>query len=466
MKTKALAVLVFLLSAVSAAWADGGRYTMSLDGGGWSLWLDKEASWQNDKLYLPDEATDLSKLPVNPPTGGWQRLEGNKDAVQVKVPGTVEEYMTVSDNPRPEHSIGVSWWYRTIEVPSKQAGRRFLLFFESVRLRAEVYLDGQLVAYDIIGETPFNADITKFVKPGQRQTLAVRITNPGGNFHWQDFTAQTWGSYLIPPGRGFSGIIGRVKLIGVDDVHISDLYMQNTPAMTTANAIVTIDNTSGKTAKKDIEITVREKAEGGKTIFTKRLKNVEIPAGGKEVTVKIEAPDAKLWDLGSPNLYVCNAEMKKGKRTLDSESRTFGFRWFCADGIGKDAVLRLNGKRVMLRSAISWGYFPVTGLGATEEMAEKQVRTAQNMGLNMLNFHRCMGSPIVLDKADELGLLYYEEPGGFHSAGHDPFIRAIVNEKLHRMVRRDRSHPSLIIYNLINEFGGAFSRDKELVAKG
>ncbi len=465
MKTKALAVLVFLLSAVSAAWADGGRYTMSLDGGGWSLWLDKEASWQNDKLYLPDEATDLSKLPVNPPTGGWQRLEGNKDAVQVKVPGTVEEYMTVSDNPRPEHSIGVSWWYRTIEVPSEQAGRRFLLFFESVRLRAEVYLDGQLVAYDIIGETPFNADITKFVKPGQRQTLAVRITNPGGNFHWQDFTAQTWGSYLIPPGRGFSGIIGRVKLIGVDDVHISDLYMQNTPAMTTANAIVTIDNTSGKTAKKDIEITVREKAEGGKTIFTKRLKNVEIPAGGKEVTVKIEAPNAKLWDLGSPNLYVCNAEMKKGKRTLDSESRTFGFRWFCADGIGKDAVLRLNGKRVMLRSAISWGYFPVTGLGATEEMAEKQVRTAQDMGLNMLNFHRCMGSPIVLDKADELGLLYYEEPGGFHSAGHDPFIRAIVNEKLHRMVRRDRSHPSLIIYNLINEFGGAFSRDKELVAK-
>ena len=199
MRTKALAVLVFLLSAVSAAWADGGRYTMSLDGGGWSLWLDKEASWQNDKLYLPDEATDLSKLPVNPPTGGWQRFEGNKDAVQVKVPGTVEEYMTVSDNPRPEHSIGVSWWYRTIEVPSEQAGRRFLLFFESVRLRAEVYLDGQLVAYDIIGETPFNADITKFVKPGQRQTLAVRITNPGGNFHWQDFTAQTGAAISYRP---------------------------------------------------------------------------------------------------------------------------------------------------------------------------------------------------------------------------------------------------------------------------
>ena len=150
---------------------------------------------------------------------------------------------------------------------------------------------------------------------------------------------------------------------------------------------------------------------------------------------------------------------------LDQDKKDFGFRWFTVDGVGKDAVLRLNGRRIMLRSAISWGYFPVTGLIATTEMAEKQVRTAKSLGLNMLNFHRCIGSPVVLEKADELGLLYYEEPGSFHSANHDPFIRTIVNEKLKRMVYRDRSHPSLVIFNLINEFGGPLSQDKALVAK-
>lgn len=98
-------------------------------------------------------------------------------------------------------------------------------------------------------------------------------------------------------------------------------------------------------------------------------------------------------------------------------------------------------------------------------MAEKQVRTAKSLGLNMLNFHRCIGSPVVLEKADELGLLYYEEPGSFHSANHDPFIRTIVNEKLKLKVYRDRSHPSLVIFNLINEFGGPLSQDKALVAK-
>jgi len=119
----------------------------------------------------------------------------------------------------------------------------------------------------------------------------------------------------------------------------------------------------------------------------------------------------------------------------------------------------------MLRTAISWGYWPVTGLYATPEMADRQIRTAKRLGLNMLNFHRSIGSPIVLDKADELGLLYYEEPGGFHAAGRDSFARAQANIKLTRMIKRDRSHPSLIIYNLINEWGGPKSRDKWLTTK-
>jgi beta-galactosidase len=71
----------------------------------------------------------------------------------------------------------------------------------------------------------------------------------------------------------------------------------------------------------------------------------------------------------------------------------------------------------------------------------------------------------VLEAADSLGLLYLEEPGGYHAIGHDPFSRTIINEKLHRMIYRDRSHPSLVIYNMINEYGGVKARDKALVAK-
>ena len=458
-------LFIFFPLFILSANAGEGRYTLPLTGGGWSLWLDKEASWQNDRLYLPHEITDLSLLPVNRPTGGWQVLSNNPDAVSVEVPGTVEEYLTVSDNPRPEDFRGVSWWYRKIKIPADQKNKRLIIYFESVRMRAEVYLDGKLMAYDLIGETPFQVDVTDEAKPGTEQLLAVRVTNPGGNFHWQDFDILKWGEYNILPARSFSGIIGRVRLESVNPVFISDIYMQNTPELTKANAIVSFTNETPADVKQDIELTVSEKANPDKVVFRQILKKVSFPSGNHEVTIPVNVPDAKLWDLSTPELYTCNIQIKKGKKILDQDQKNFGFRWFTADGVGKDAVLRLNGRRVMLKSAISWGYFPVTGLIATTEMAEKQILTAKKLGLNMLNFHRCIGSPVVLEKADELGLLYYEEPGSFHSANHDPFIRTIVNEKLKRMVRRDRSHPSLVIFNLINEFGGRLSQDKELVAK-
>ena len=456
---------VFYLLCAFSAHAGEGRYTIPLTGGGWSLWLDKEASWQNDRLYLPHEITDLSLLPVNVPTGGWQTLSHNPDAVPVEVPGTVEEYLTVTDNLRPENFRGVSWWYRKITIPADQQKKRFIIYFESVRMRAEVYLDGKLVAYDLIGETPFHVDITDEAKPGKEQLLAIRVTNPGGNFHWQDFDIMKWGEYNIPPSRSFTGIIGRVKLESVNPVFISDIYMQNTPELTKVNAILSFTNETSSSVKQDVELIVNEKGNPDKVVFRQTLKAISFPAGNHEVTIPVNVPDAKLWDLSTPELYTCNVLIKKGKKMLDQDKKDFGFRWFTVDGVGKDAVLRLNGRRIMLRSAISWGYFPVTGLIATTEMAEKQVRTAKSLGLNMLNFHRCIGSPVVLEKADELGLLYYEEPGSFHSANHDPFIRTIVNEKLKRMVYRDRSHPSLVIFNLINEFGGPLSQDKALVAK-
>lgn len=461
-----LLLLLSLSFSYSAAGPSGGRgrTTISLSGEGWYLWQDKQAEWKNDRLYLPDEAVDLSCLPVNVPTGGWQQLQP-RHAQAVHVPGTVEEYRTVSDRPRPDDNTGVSWWFRTVTVPAGAPDRRVLIHFESVRLRAEVYLDGKLVAYDIIGESPFDADITHAVKPGKEQCLAVRVTNPGGNFHWQDFDEMHWGKYIVPPGRGFGGIIGRVWLDVVSPVHVSDIYMQNQPRPTSVKAILTMNNVMGKTVRRNVCVSVAEKGHPDRIVWRQTLKNVALSAGDNQLTVDIDCPSAKLWDLDSPNLYVCTAELYDGKHLRDDARQTFGFRWFEPSGIGKDAVLRLNGRRVMLRTAISWGYWPVTGLYATGEMAERQVLTAKALGLNMLNFHRSIGSPVVLEKADELGLLYFEEPGAFHSAGHDNFIRTMVNTKLQRMVRRDRNHPSLVIYNLINEFGGERARDKELVAK-
>src|SRR5687767_500375 len=72
------------------------RNETDLPGPGWNLWVDREATWKDDKLFFPVPA--LETLPVNPPTGGWDALAAAK-SVAVSVPGTVEEYLQTTPGP-------------------------------------------------------------------------------------------------------------------------------------------------------------------------------------------------------------------------------------------------------------------------------------------------------------------------------------------------------------------------------
>ncbi len=315
LKTIVLAVTAMLsASGHSMPSASSPRYTLSLDGPRWHMMRDTAASWEHDRLYLPEEITSIEYLPVNAPTGGWEMLTP-ENAVSVSVPGTVEEYLTTSKRPSPDDFKGVSWWFTTVSVPGNLKGRRAMLHFESVRMRAEVYLDGRLVGYDIIGESPFDVDITDALVPGKTHTLAVRVTNPGGNFHWQDFTQMRWGDYKIPPGRGFGGLVGRVRLDVVDAVYIEDIYMQNQPVPTRVKAIVNVRNTSPKTVVRTVGYTVTPKSVSDKVV-ARGSRKLYLEPGDNSVELEIDVPDARLWDIDSPELYQCDVTLSDGTTLL------------------------------------------------------------------------------------------------------------------------------------------------------
>jgi hypothetical protein len=199
----------------------------------WRLWLDETAEWKNDKLYLPEEV-DLTKLPVNPPTGGWDVLS-DQAGIPVTLPDTVEAHywgkspLPAADPNKPTDIInlsspyaGVSWWYRNFTPPDLKPGEHLIFSFPGARLRAEVYLNGQLVAYNIVSEIPFTADATNALKPGEPNQLAVRITNCGGIFSWGDYFPQSWGKYELPTTHGFGGISGGVTMAVHGPVVVDD----------------------------------------------------------------------------------------------------------------------------------------------------------------------------------------------------------------------------------------------------
>jgi beta-galactosidase len=450
---------------------------------GWRLWIDEQAPWQDDAIYLPEDA-DLAVLPVNPPSGGWDRLSGDA-GIAITLPSTVEqhlwgkfgtrsyaadEFTYATSDPVPQNGAwrGVSWWWREIDIPAAFRGKRIILSVRGARLRAEVYLNEKLVGYSILEELPFDCDLTEAAVPGGKNLLAIRITNPGGRYDWVDGDTIQWGKAKLQRSHGFGGLDRGLMLSAHPmDGRIADLWVLNTPEKRTVHVFAKLEGVGGH-----LTLSLTEERSGRAVLA--QIRDAGTLADGTRKFV-VTAKGAKLWDLNKPHLYRLAARWTAPGREQSRRSTAFGFRWFAPDGLGKNALLRFNGRRIKLYSAISWGYWGLNGLWPTPELAEKEVTQAKALGLNCLSFHRNVGKADVLAAQDRLGLLRYMEPGGGKLAigtlpkgakvdapdlimsppgdAADEFCRRYMVAKCKAMVRAFRSHPSLIQYTLQNEAG-------------
>jgi hypothetical protein len=429
-----LVAVVFGLTRLAAA-----GDTLAVPDDEWHLWPDTKAPWSDDTLYLPDETADLTKLPVNPPSGGWGTLD-TQPGITVALPSTVEQHFwgqfglrqcdsdeydyapkkngTPSDPVKidPDAQIGnyqgVSWWWRSVEVPATFHDKVVLLHIRGGRQRAEVFVNRQLVGYDLIEETSFDCDVSKAIRAGQSNEIAIRITNPGGRMDWIDYNTTAWGKYLLPCSHGFGGLDRGMTLTAHDPVYLQDVWVLNTPAARSITAHASVRNTTNSAWQGNVHFEITAPATDAVQVSADSP--VRIAARESvEVQVPMSDPQAELWELNAPHLYNLRAhlETSSGPQVRDDDNRPFGFRWFEPRGIGQSAGLYLNDRRVRLYTAISWGYWGLNGVWPTPELADKEVRAAKQLNLNMLNFHRDVGKEDVLAKQDELGLLRYMESG-------------------------------------------------------
>ncbi len=420
--------------------------------------LDPEAEWEADKLYLPaDLPNDLAELPYNAPTGGWESLQSSNSSKGVSVPMTIDEYFFDGINTTTYE--GVSWVWRSFTAPEDLDGKLLFLNVAKARMRAEVFINERLAAYDIIGETPFSFEVSRFIKAGEENRIAVRLTNPGGRRGWNDTSDLFWGEYCFSSnGRNFS-TLGDVEIAIKPKIYIDDIFVKNILPTCGKRVEVTLNllNTTDRAVQATIPIDVTSDVDGKRVASTKI--NETLKSGANTVTFELSLPKAKLWSPDDPNLYNLKATLKSAT-ALDSEGVRFGVRTFeVKEGESGGHNYYLNGKRFIYRTSIDWNYYAPTGDYATPALAEKSVDAAKAMGQNGISNHRSIGEPLLFKYADEKGLCIYEEQGGFHpikrykpdvidSIGFTPNH---IKEKIRRMVLRDRNHPSLIIYSLSNE---------------
>ncbi|MFO1475199.1 MAG: malectin domain-containing carbohydrate-binding protein [Verrucomicrobiota bacterium] len=444
---------------------------------GWRLWLDPKAAWRDDVLFLPDEVK-LNSLPVNPPSGGWEILNGQA-GIEVSLPATVEQFYfnrppaRTAGSSTPADVVaadgfyqGVSWWYRPFVPPALQPGERLIFHFPAGRLRCEVYVNGKLTGYTIISEAPFTADATHAIIPGATNQLAVRVTNPGGRLDWMDFLTMRWGHYTLPATHAFGGLAGGVEMQVRSPVHITDLAVLNTPDPRSVHLLAEITSTGpGYEGPVDFSI-----GRDGQVVF-KESRNVHVPPGGT-VTAALDAavPAARLWDIDQPNLYRASAGLPAAPHS--GRTTDFGFRWFEVKGLGSDAKLYLNSRRVVPRSSISWGFWAPNGIFPDAAAAGREIAAMKELGLNSLQNHRHMPKEVVLDAFDRTGFLRYCEAGCgvlvFEPAQSEPpgtgrsvewngrtveldFMNRYQLAKELAMIHAFRSHPCVSLWTLQNE---------------
>jgi beta-galactosidase len=491
------------------AWPENG--TLVPDDG-WHLWVDQNAAWKDDTLYLPEDVSQDAAgvvlgqgkpLPVNAPTGGWDALAKATGAIPVTLPATVEqhfwgkfgsrpytpeEYRYAADDPIPQNGayFGVSWWFRSLAIPAEMRGKRIFLHIRGAHLRAEVYLNRKLVGYSIMEELPFECDLTAAANGGGENQLAIRITNPFGRFDWVDGLNAQWGAVKLYRSHGFGGLDrGMTISAHSKQVRITDAWALNTADPTTIRVRAQVQlgfgaghlsegQVDGLAKSFSLHLTDTQGAAQPTKVSAAKL------VGGEDNILHWECTlskaDAKLWTLDSPVLYhLTVTQQGLGDKMSDSRTIPIGFRSFAPAGLGKDALFRLNGKRIKIYTSISWGYWGINGMWPTPELAEKEVTQAKKLGLNCLNFHRNLAKEDVLRAHDRLGLLRYMEPGaGKMAIGKlpaaaqanaanivmekptdpaDRFAQRYMFVKCVEMVKAFRSHPSVIEYCLQNEIG-------------
>lgn len=446
-----------------------GSNTVDVPDTGWRMWRDVNASWQDDKIFLPANVR-LAELPTRPPTGGWDVLSGATGR-EVTLPATVEQFYwgdtgfrpykeeyrfeTTDDQVKNGAYYGVSWWWRPLEIPAAFVGRRVLLHVRGARQRAEVFLNRKLVGYSIMEELPFECDLTSAARAGTNE-LAIRITNPGGRLDWRDGGRLNWAGLQFQKSHGFGGLDRGLTLSAHGPVRVADAWVLNTPEPRTISAHAEIENASAAARSGTVRFAIVDPADGRELAATDVPVNVTSGARVRCAT-QMNAAGAELWDLGTPRLYRLQATWRAAAADEeDTREVEFGFRWFAAEGVGQDALFRMNGRRIRLYTSISWGYWALNGLFPTPELAAKEVQAAKAFNLNCLNFHRNLAKEEVLRLQDREGVLRCLEPGGGSQAivmhgGSAGFAERYMREKIVRMIRAFRSHPSVVHYIIQNE---------------
>ncbi|MCS7463856.1 glycoside hydrolase family 2 [Paenibacillus doosanensis] len=338
------------------------------------------------------------------------------------------------------------WYRRSLAIPADWSGQTILLHFGAVDYEATVWVNGRQVAFHQGGHTPFQADITSALKPGDN-VLVVRaedfsrdVTLPRGKQFWKEDSASIFYTRT-------TGIWQTVWIEPVNKLHIHKLKFKPDIDKNEIQIRTLLNEAPAAGAKVEARIDIRFKDEYFcSTTFSIHHKEESRTIGLHDFN---DHGLGRWWSPHKPNLYDVTVTLLVDGRQADSLDSYFGMRKIAVEA-GK---VMLNNRVYFMRLVLDQGYFPDGILTAPSDEALKQdIVLAKQMGFNGARKHQKIEDPRFLYWADKLGYLVWGEMANAYQYSEE-YVSKVTAEWL-EAVDRDYNHPSLVVWVPINESWG------------
>jgi beta-galactosidase len=326
----------------------------------------------------------------------------------------------------------VGWYRRVFELPATAAGKRISIEFDGAYREAMVVFNGFYIGRHIGGYDPFRFDVTDFAAPGGRNVLVVRVdaTQSDGWFY-----------------EG-AGIYRHVWLVTTNPVHVKQwgtfARTELRPGEASVRIRTEVEN-CGQVAQlarvRSMIVDPAGKSAMVTTSMPERIPEREEHSFEQEVVLKSPA----LWSLEQRNQYRLITDVEVAGVVVDRSETRFGIRT-CAFDAEKGFLL--NGKPVKLKGTCNHQDHAGVGAALPDALQYFRVRKLQEMGCNALRTSHNPPTPELLDAADELGMLVFDETRMMSSNPEGL-------SQFEDLVRRDRNHPSVFMWSMGNEEGAA-----------
>ncbi len=337
---------------------------------------------------------------------------------------------------------GIGWYRKSFRLPDDWAGRLVSIELDGVYKNSDVWINGAHLGFHPYGYTGFSYDLTAHLRPAPAaNVLAVRVDNR-----------------LLPDSRWYtgSGIYRHTWLTGTDPLHVPQWGVLVTtapigPQVVEVQVRTTLRN-SGTTAREcQIQSAIEDRA--GRIAGSEQTRHGARAGEEQDVLHRVRLMQPRRWSPEDPHLYTLRTAIRQEGRVVDEVVTPFGVREILFDA---DRGFLLNGEQRKILGVCLHHDGGCVGAAVPERMWDRRMRILKAMGCNAIRTSHYPPAPELLDLCDRMGFLVMDEAFdewriGKFAHGYHEYFDEWAERDLRAMIRRDRNHPSIVLWSVGNE---------------